>query len=318
MENNDNNNCNTSNQQGTKNLMMQYLAFLRNMQNKNPDEVENTLRQIIEIFANLSDRDLFCDECSESQKFFTNEFAPDLLRILLNESAKNANLTDLIQELLFIYAKEFNKALDNITAENAEFNFNLWEKIENIFNDDYPYYKAIGDTKDAADFFLDYIYEKLNPHYSTWRDNLKPNDYVDYLYKESSSSSSMYKGLGICNWTRAQILSIDANRVAQMKLLGTDDVFNLSLTSHLIMPYKSLSLDYEWRETIQAGDEIDYLDNKSWYRSTALETSETSRLSKSNNISYPLFSSGADLIFRNKLNGTLIIFQNNILNFKFK
>lgn len=90
----------------------------------------------------------------------------------------------------------------------------------------------------------------------------------------------MYKGKGICNWTRAQILNIDQNRIAQIRLLGTDDLTTISLNSYNIMPYESLSFDYEWREGLKSGDEIDYLDNKSWYRSTVLDMRETLSLSK--------------------------------------
>jgi len=281
MENIENNNVDS--QQGIKILMQSYLSFLRNITNKNPDEVEKKLGEIIEIFSNLSEKDLFCnnEEISESEKYFINDFAPDLLRILLAENTKNANIRQLIFELLKIYGKEFFKAIDNISLENTEFKYNLWEKVNNIFIcEDNLFFRTTTDNKDAADSFLDIIYEKLNPNYQEWRNELKPGDFIDYLYKENTSNFSNYKGLGICNWTRAEILNIDENRVAQIKLLGNDDIVNISLTSFFIMPFKMLSLDYEWREQIQKEDEIDFLDNRSWYRSTVLEVSETISLSK--------------------------------------
>lgn len=40
------------------------------------------------------------------------------------------------------------------------------------------------------------------------------------------------------------------------------------------MPAFSLSFDFDWRESIKAGDEIDFLDSKSWYRSTVIEAFE--------------------------------------------
>jgi hypothetical protein len=272
---------NSQQTQSSKLVMEAYLSFFRNISNRNQEEVEEKFKQIIEIFSTLSQNDLFAnDESSDSEKYFTNEFSPDLLRIILNETSKNPVIKDQIQEVLKIYLLEFNKSLSKIGEENPEFKSTIMEKIGGIFNEDNLFFRPPSDNKDASDVYFDYIYEKINPDFNTWRDSLKPNDYIDYLIRDTSSSVNMYKGKGICNWTRAQILNIDQNKIAQIRLLGNDDITSISLTSYNIMPYKSISLDYEFRESLKKGDEIDYLDNKSWYRSTVLDLKETLSLSK--------------------------------------
>ncbi len=270
-------------QQGTKLLMQTYLSFLRNISNKNQDEVSHKLREIIEIFSHLSEKDLFCnnEEISESEKYFINEFAPDLLKILLSENNKNPEIRENIFQLLLIYVKEFKKALENVCLENFEFKFNFWERAINIFNsEENLFYRVLSDNKDSSENFLENIYEKLNPEYLEWRESLKTGDLIDYLYRENNSNISSFKGLGVCNWTRAKIISLDSNKVAQILIIGTDDIVNISVTSYMILPYKRLSKDdYEWREEIKKGDEIDFLDNRSWYRSTVLDVQENRSLS---------------------------------------
>jgi len=166
--------------------------------------------------------------------------------------------------------------------ENLEFKFNFWERVIAIFNsEDNLFYRVVSDSKDGSECFLENIYEKLNPNYLEWRESLKPGDLIDYLYKENNANISSYKGIGVCNWTRGKIISLDANKVAQILIIGTEDIVNISLTSFMILPYKTLSKDdYEWREEIKKGDEIDFLDNRSWYRSTVLDSNENISLSK--------------------------------------
>lgn len=281
---NENNNINSTSdsQQGTKILMQSYLSFLRNISNKNQEEIEQKLEEVLNILSHLSEKDLFCnnDLISESEKYFINDFAPDLLRILLAENSKNADIRNLIQQVLKIYAKEFQKSFENLSLENTEFKFNLWEKVVNMFNcEENLFYRTTLDNKDATDSFLDFIHEKLNPDYTQWREALKTGDYLDYLYKDSAMSFTGYKSIGVCNWTQAQIISIDANKVAQLRIIGTDDIVNTSLTSFYLLPFKTLSSDFDWREQIQKGDEIDFLDNRSWYRSTVLDVYENISLS---------------------------------------
>lgn len=282
LDSNSENATNTFQQtQSSKLVMDSYLSFIRNISNRNQEEVEDKFKQIIEIFSTLSEKDLFAnDESSDSEKYFTNEFSPDLLRIVLNETSKNPTVKDLIQDLLKIYLFELNRAFIKIGEENSEFKSSIWEKIEGIFNEDNLLFRPPSENKDASDVYFDYTYEKINPDHLNWRNNLKPDDFIDYLLRETSSSINMYKGKGICNWTPAQILNIDQNRIAQIRILGTDELTSISLTSYNIMPYKSLSLDFDWRESLTKGDEIDYLDNKSWYRSTVLDIRETLSLSK--------------------------------------
>ena len=85
--------------------------------------------------------------------------------------------------------------------------------------------------------------------------------------------------IGVASWTRGIIISLD-NRVIKIRYEGTGEIVNLPTNTNQILPLKIISQDFDWRETIRAGDEIDYLDSKSWYRCTIVETSEKQRDNK--------------------------------------
>ena len=80
-------------------------------------------------------------------------------------------------------------------------------------------------------------------------------------------------GIGVACWTRAIIISIE-NKILKIKYLGTGENTYIPLSTPQIFPAFSLSFDFDWRESIKSGDEIDFLDSKSWYRSTVIETIE--------------------------------------------
>ena len=115
-------------------------------------------------------------------------------------------------------------------------------------------------------------YELLNINSFEWRSSLKPGQLIDYLFKDSEAVYNKDK-IGVASWTRAEIIDIDENKNAMIKLLGTKDIKSVSLVSSFILPYNTLSLDFDKRELLQVGDEIDYLDTRSWYRSTVLSIS---------------------------------------------
>jgi len=84
-------------------------------------------------------------------------------------------------------------------------------------------------------------------------------------------------------WTRATINQREGNNIElelpfQSYLEEEKDKENLSITtlkclinSNVIAPLKTFCLDFEWRENLKAGDEVDiYDDDEEWYLVTVL------------------------------------------------
>jgi hypothetical protein len=95
---------------------------------------------------------------------------------------------------------------------------------------------------------------------------------IDCLQKDLEINFNIDR-IGVASWTRGIILSIN-NNIIKFKYLGRGEISSLPLNSTLILPIKTLSQDYDWRETLKQGEEIDYLDSKSWYRSTVISVIE--------------------------------------------
>ena len=83
--------------------------------------------------------------------------------------------------------------------------------------------------------------------------------------------------VSVASWTRAKILDIEQNKNAKIRIIGTGQIEVVSLVSADVLPVKTLSTDFEFRESLKKGDEIDYLDSKSWLRSTVIEVEERIR-----------------------------------------
>ena len=66
-------------------------------------------------------------------------------------------------------------------------------------------------------------------------------------------------------------MDIGLNHNAKIKIIGTGMIEQVTLDSCNVLPLHTLSTDYEWRENIKKGDEIDFLDSKSWFRSTVID-----------------------------------------------
>jgi len=101
---------------------------------------------------------------------------------------------------------------------------------------------------------------------------LTPGMIIDCLQKDLEINFNIDR-IGVASWTRCLILSINNNTI-NFKYLGRGEISSLPLNSTHILPLKTLSLDYDWRESLKQGEEIDYLDSKSWYRCTVMSVIE--------------------------------------------
>lgn len=113
----------------------------------------------------------------------------------------------------------------------------------------------------------------FNLESQTWKTALTPGDEIDYLQKDMDFNFNIDR-IGVAHWTRAKIKEIDQNKTIKIKVIGTGEVLIVSLLSSHILPARTLSKDFEWRESLKKGDEIDFLDSKSWYRSTIIDATE--------------------------------------------
>ena len=255
-------------------FMETWLSFCKNLNNKGIEETKSVLRNIIELHEDLINRGgIFGKESSESQgeseseKYFLSTFAPEVIKNLLNNLSKDRTVRDLQRNLFQIYLKIFAENLQNQRI------FSIFKAVGEIFDHDKNFFKS-PDGKDASEVFLERIYPTLNPNYSEWRLNLKIGDHVDYLLKDTINE--MKTTTLCCSWTRGEIIYIDENSLnMSVRLNGTGGVINdISMFSNNILPVGTLSHDYEWRQNLKEGDEIDFLDLKSWYLSTVLDTVE--------------------------------------------
>ena len=90
---------------------------------------------------------------------------------------------------------------------------------------------------------------------------------LDYLNTE------LFNKVCIKNWTRAVIKEIDQNKQLLIKLKGQESQKIVSIRSVNILPVNTLSSDFDFRESLQKGQEIDILDAFTWTPSTVIDTS---------------------------------------------
>ena len=99
-------------------------------------------------------------------------------------------------------------------------------------------------------------------------------DIVDYL----DLKNELY-----C-WTRATIKHREGNnielelpfqsnlKVDEDKETPTKNTERCLVNSNVILPLKTLSFDFEWRENLKRGDEVDIYDSGEWFLATVLTT----------------------------------------------
>jgi hypothetical protein len=102
---------------------------------------------------------------------------------------------------------------------------------------------------------------------------------IDCLQKDMEINFNIDR-IGVAGWTRAIILAAE-NKTIKFRYLGTGEIKTLPIFSTHILPFRTLSLDFDWRDNLKQGDEIDYLDCKSWYRCTVMDSFEKMNDSRS-------------------------------------
>lgn len=111
-----------------------------------------------------------------------------------------------------------------------------------------PYHYPFGD-KLASSFDL-----------YAWVAGLKPGDLID--------AAKFCKHETRAIWSRAKVVEADNYKVYVKFLNENNKVYqnkSLSISPFMLAPYKSRSLDFEWRENLEKGDHIDiYLGRKGW------------------------------------------------------
>ena len=112
------------------------------------------------------------------------------------------------------------------------------------------------------------MYPTLFPDIESWKETLQEGMEIDYLYTE------FYNKVNLKNWTIATILEIDQNKQLLIELKGQKIKKQISLRSIEILPLNTFSSDFQWRETLTTDTQVDLLDNRTWSKSTILDTLE--------------------------------------------
>lgn len=254
--------------------------------NKSSKEVFDLTFDILKYFL-----EIFCDSVKEYNllcKKITESKCDDEAVV---ETTSTLNVSNSIDSI----SPKKNKDTYSISILNKskliKFS-NIWEILSDSFHEEKNYFRS---SDDAYDIYYNIIYPKLNFNGDNWKLSLKENDYIDYLLIEKDNIS--YK-TGIGTWTRAKIVNVKKSNTinnsnefnnessinkeieADIQLLYNNEFRKLNLLSNRILPFKTLSNDYEWRENLKPNDEIDFLDCKSWYLCTAIEAYYSSNKGK--------------------------------------
>jgi ubiquitin carboxyl-terminal hydrolase 34 len=258
-------------------IMQHWSNFLKNLHGKKTEDIETVLSNILEVISDLAKKGMMDiqEPETEDEKIFLNTFSVNLLKSVLSYHSKHQGIKHLQSQILEFYLDAFSRNMTNLKI------LPLSEQIANIFSDDNGVFRD-WNGKDASETYLDSVsLSKRNG--SQWEESISPGSYVDYLDKDMSATSANYhKPTGVGSWTRAMIRSIDQEGKVSLQLIGNGHIVDdIPLSSYTIAPLGTFSKDFEGRENLTTGQEIDYLDNRSWYRSTVLESIE--RLSTESN-----------------------------------
>jgi ubiquitin C-terminal hydrolase len=249
--------------------MEAFLDFLKNSHLKDSDEIELMLRNTLELINGLNSSELFSKEeiDSDIKTYFFSKFVGGIVEAILHGiryNKPNPMIKDLQREILEQFLKIFVNNMENQQL------IPMFENLASIFSDEQNFYRN-NEGRDVAEEYLQRVYRDLCPQGFKWRADIQEGSVVDYLQTDSNGPKS--SSFGVSNWTRAKVISIDEENLISLKLIGTGALVNkISLYSPYILPFNTLSTDFEWREELKTGDEIDFLDNRSWYLSTVVDS----------------------------------------------
>ena len=272
---------NTESNLGLTILQAQFSA-LESFSKQTSQDKEKLLLNLFEMIKDLDKSNMFFERgtCSEEEHgLLMKKVLPKLIRVVLNENfeygdVKNASV-EFFKTLIknFIYSiKDFIKSIEKKNTLLQKYS-DVWEKLTDLFSEERFYYKS---NSDATDGYMQYIYHNhYNPKLYLWRQKLQVGDKIDCMVFENEKSEKNYK-VSLSHWTRGTVIENSDNKL-KVSYDGTKETkeFNLSTDNYALLPYKSMSNDYEWKESLSIGDEFDFLDGKNWYLSTVMDVKET-------------------------------------------
>lgn len=189
---------------------------------------------------------------------------------------QNLIITDLFNSVAtaFIKTRIYNNKSLIKTTDTLFKNLTIFIS-KNIKKATAPYFQLLNTIiNPSGDFFKNNGQELVHKYpfgvlleitesHKNWVDSLKIGDKVDFL-----RGAQDYK-----IWTRAVVLEDDYH--FKIKFLGSDGTHYVRNQYYDLMPFKSLSKDFEWREGLAVGDFVDYYRYKSkWNVYKVLEVCE--------------------------------------------
>ncbi|KAL4498387.1 hypothetical protein ABPG72_013193 [Tetrahymena utriculariae] len=214
----------------------------------------------------------------------------DLLALMIEaglQSFSSQQITFFIDEILFtvvkniIEHKEYQTEENYLIAEqiiikalvlvNQSIQLDipkLSEILAYIFNTQRSFYSKtiLLKSPPQSDYPLGYEFDR-DENRRQWEQNLKIGDTIDCIKFECYQKRQ--------SWSRAVIERIDDTSVSVKYLNDQVDDRIFTKSSYQIASLGSKSLDFEWREQLKVGDEVDFVDSYNiWRNATILEQKE--------------------------------------------
>ncbi|EAS02785.2 ubiquitin carboxy-terminal hydrolase (macronuclear) [Tetrahymena thermophila SB210] len=214
----------------------------------------------------------------------------NLLDLMIEASLQSFNsqqITFFIDEILFtvvkniIEHKEYQTEENYLIAEqiiiktlvliNQSIQLDipkLSEIFAYIFNTQRSLYSKtiLLKSPPQSDYPLGYEFDR-DENRRQWEQNLKIGDIIDCIKFECYQKRQ--------SWSRALIERIDDTSVSVKYLNDQVDDRIFTKSSYQIAPLGTKSLDFEWREQLKVGDEVDFVDSYNiWRNATILEIKE--------------------------------------------
>lgn len=256
-----------------------YIKILDSFNQSNANEKEIMLQKIFDLIALIETEGSIFNTKSyleeETSTLLSKKLLPKFLRVILHENFQNKSALkqqaiSLLEKFISYYIEAMNSIDSSNNINDLTYYLDIWEKLIDCFHEERLFFKASSDSKDASELFLDSLAKKYNP-FTSWRKSLEPGNMIDCLYWDNSH----YYRIGVGHWTYATILDINLEKLeAHISYKGKRESKYISLHSSEIMPYNTMVNDYDWRENLKEGDEIDALDIRSWKPAIVLEVIE--------------------------------------------
>lgn len=232
----------------------------------NPNNEEETIpdcNQILQLLRELNQHpnynEYFGDPAIKNY-FFKEFFLNNAKYLIATKNFRNPHVLDLSNKILEEIALFWIKAIDEDHPKLAE-------AVKNIFDPERAYFK-INDQEDIITGIVPSFLAAPSEEHLAWIQSLKEGDNIDCVKMEGQ-----YKKM--C-WSHAQVVAVSDTHIT-ISYFDEKDELNKELSktanANEIAPYKKRCTDYEWRENLNDGDEVDASDTSNvWYNATVLRT----------------------------------------------